>query len=108
MKVIIVLSILLSIGLIFLMYKRENNLKKMFISSALLVALVSLGIVGTVMRYLMPLYLTHIVALIFAYGGLIIYILRDRFYWYLALFPVATLALYVFLAWVGNEHIVLP
>ena len=105
MKVIIVLAILFSIGLIFLMYKRENNLQKMLLSFALLVSLISLGIVGNVMRSLMPLFLVHIVALITAYGGLLIYILRDRLYWYLGLFPVGTLALYILLAWIGNEHI---
>lgn len=108
MKVIIILAILFSIGLIFLMYKREANLKKMLLSFALLIGLISLGVVGNVMRSLMPLFLTHIVALIVAYGGLIIYILRDRFYWYLGLIPVGTLALYVLLAWIGNEHIALP
>ncbi|SFV50881.1 hypothetical protein MNB_SV-12-1096 [hydrothermal vent metagenome] len=105
MKAIIVLALLFSIGLIFLMYKREANLKKMLLSSFLLVGLISLGIVGNVMRSLMPLFLAHIVALIIAYGGLLIYILRDKLYWYLGLTPVATLTLYILLAWIGNEHI---
>ncbi|NEW59812.1 hypothetical protein GSY74_00830 [Sulfurovum sp. bin170] len=108
MKTIIVFALLFSIGLIFLMYKREGNLKKMLLSVLLLAGLISLGVVGNVMRSLMPLFLAHIMALIVAYGGLIIYILRDRLYWYLGLIPVATLALYVLLAWIGNEHIALP
>ena len=105
MKAIIVVSILFSIGLIFLMYKRDEDTKKMLLSVTLLGGLISLGVVGNVMRSLMPLFLTHIVALIVAYIGLIIYILRDKLYWSLGLIPVATLALYVLFAWIGNEHI---
>jgi uncharacterized membrane protein len=105
MKAIIVLSILFSIGLIFLMYKKEKNLKKMLLSFALLAGLISLGIVGNVMRSLMPLFLAHITALIIAYSGVIIYILRDKFYWYLGFIPVTTLALYLLFTWIGNEHI---
>ena len=106
MKVIIVLAILFSMGLIFLMYKRDKNIKKMLFSLALLAGLISLGVVGNVMRSLMPLFLTHMVTLIIAYGLLIVYILRDRLYWYIAL-PVVTLVLYVLFAWIGNEHIAL-
>ncbi len=108
MKVIIILAIFFSMGLIFLMYKRENNIKKMLFSSVLLVGLISLGIVGNVMRSLMPLFLVHIVALVISYVALIIYILRDRLYWYLGLLPVGTLTIYILLAWVGNEHLALP
>ena len=106
MKAIIILAILsTSIGLIFLMYKREDNLKKLLISSALLIGLIFLGIIGNVMHSLVPLFLIHIVALLIGYVGLIIYILRDRFYWYITFLPVGTLALYILLAWIGNEHI---
>jgi amino acid transporter len=105
MKALILFAILISIGLIILVYRRESNLKKMLLSTIFLIALVSLGVVGNVMRSVMPLFLTHIMALIIAYGGLILYILRDRFYWYLGLLPVATLMLYLLLAWIGNEHI---
>jgi hypothetical protein len=105
MKAIIILVILSSIGLIFLMYKREDNLKKLLISSTLLIGLIFLGVVGNVMHSLQLLFLIHIVALLIGYSGLIIYILRDRFYWYITLLPMGTLALYILLAWIGNEHI---
>ena len=104
-QAIILLSILFAIGAIIIMYKRERNLKKMLFSSTLLVGLISLGVVGNVMRSLMPLFMTHLIALIFAYGGLLIYILKDRIYWYLYLFPVLTISIYVLLAWIGNKHI---
>ena len=105
MKAILVLAILLAIGLIYLIYKKEANLQKMLLSFTFLALIISLGIVGNMMRSIMPLFLTHITALILAYGGLIFYVVRDKFYWYLALLPVATLSLYLLLSWLGNEHI---
>ena len=105
MKAILVLAILLAIGLIYLLYKKEANLQKMLLSFTFLALIISLGIVGNMMRSIMPLFLTHITALILAYGGLIFYILRDKFYWYLGLLPVATMTLYLLLSWLGNEHI---
>ena len=105
MKAIIILAILLSIGLTILIYRQNSDLKKMLLSFALLATIISLGVVGNMMRSVMPLFLTHIVAIAISYGGLLLYILRDKFYWYLALIPFGTLALYLLLSWIGNEHI---
>ncbi len=106
MKVLIVLSILLAIVAIFLMYKREDDVKKMAFSFFILLLIIGLAIVGNVMRSVMPLFLAHIVALIIAYVGLISYIFKGKTQWILWLFPLATLILYVVVAWVGNEHII--
>jgi len=105
MKAFLVLAILLAIGLISLIYKREGNLQKIFLSFILLAVIISLGVVGNMMRSITPLFLTHLTAIAFSYGALILYILRDKFYWYLGLLPVATLTLYLLLSWIGNEHI---
>ena len=106
MKVLIVLSILLAIGVIILMYKREDNVQKMAFSFLILLAIIGLAVVGNVMRSVMPLFLAHIIALIIAYGGLIYYVFKARTQWTLWLLPLATLILYVVVAWVGNEHII--
>jgi uncharacterized membrane protein len=105
MKALIVIAILMALGLIALMYKREKNLQKMLFSLFILLTLVGFSVVGNVMRSVMPLFLTHIVALILSYIGLIYYLFRDRVQWLLWLLPLFTLLLYVFIAWVGNEHI---
>ncbi len=106
MKVLIVLSILLAISVIVLMYKREDNVQKMAFSFLILLAIIGLAVLGNVMRSLIPLYLAHIIALIIAYGGLIYYIFKEKRQWILWLLPLATLILYVVVAWVGNEHII--
>ena len=106
MKAVIVLSILFAIGVIFLMYKREDDVQKMAFSFFILLAIIGLAVVGNVMRAVMPLFLAHIIALIIAYGGLIYYIFRERTQWILWLLPLATLVLYIVIAWIGNKHII--
>ncbi|HHD80537.1 MAG TPA: hypothetical protein ENK99_02875 [Campylobacterales bacterium] len=105
MKVIIVLAILIGIALPILFYKRDKDLKNLFISLLLLSGIVSLLIIGNIMRSLAPLFIAHFIALIISYGSYIVYLIRDKFYWHIYILPFATLALYVILAFVGNRHI---
>ncbi len=106
MKAVIILAILFAIGIIVLMYKREADIKKMAFSFFILLAIIGLAIVGNVMRSVMPLFLAHIIALIMAYGGLVYYVFREKSQWILWLLPLATLVLYVVIAWVGNKHVI--
>jgi len=105
MKSIIILAILFAIGLIFFFYKRENNTQKMLLSFVFLAGIITWGIIGNTLHSIVPLFLTHLVALIASYTALLIYIFRDKFYWYIALLPMATLSLYLLLAFVGNRHL---
>jgi len=105
MRGIIILAILFAIGLIVLFYKRESDVPKMLFSFFILASILTLAVVGNVMRSLMPLFLIHLVALIFSYGGLLFYIFSERKQWILWLLPLSTLIFYLLLAWVGNEHI---
>jgi hypothetical protein len=105
MKSIIILAILFAIGLIFFFYKRENNTQKMLLSFGFLAGIITWGIIGNTLHSIVPLFLTHLVALIASYTALLIYIFRDKFYWYIALLPMATLSLYLLLALVGNRHL---
>ena len=105
MKLIIILAILIGIVAPILIYKKDRELKTLLISLLLLFGIVFLGIIGTVMRSLMPLYLLHIVALLFAYISYLIYLIKDRFYWYIYLLPFGTLLFYILLAFIGNRHV---
>jgi|AAUQ01.1.fsa_nt_gi hypothetical protein len=105
MKVIVVIAILIGIGLPILIYKKNKELKELLISFVLLGGIVGLLIVGNVTRAVLPIYLTHIVTIIFAYISYIIYLFRSKFYWYLYFLPLANLIFYVFLSFVGNRHI---
>ena len=106
MKALILLVLLVAIGLIALMYKREKSLKRMLFSSFILISIVVFAVVGNVMRSIMPLYIGRLMALILSYGGLVIYIIRDKTQWILWGLPLITLSSYLLLAWIGNEHLI--
>ena len=80
--------------------------KKCYSLFFILLAIIGLAVVGNVMRSVMPLFLAHIIALIMAYGGLVYYVFREKTQWILWLLPVATLILYVLIAWIGNKHVI--
>lgn len=77
MKALIVLTILITLVIIFLKYKRDKELKKLFISLGTFVLLISLGFMGNITRQVIPLFLAHIILIIGAWGGLLIYIIRS-------------------------------
>ena len=65
----------------------------------------TLALVGNVMRSLSPLFLTHIVAIVIAYGATIYYVLKGKFIWLGLLAPVLTMLIYLIFVWIGNEHL---
>jgi len=95
MKALLIFAVLLTFGLIFLLYRRNRDGKKLLISLLTFVALISLGIMGNIARPIIPLFLTHIVLIVFAWLGLLYYLLRDRYIWWLIFSPVATIVLFV-------------
>ena len=105
LKYLIVLLPLVVIVFIYIMFKRDRDIKKAIISSFLLLAVVALAIMGNIMRSIPPLFLTHIVAVIVAYGATIYYVLREKFILLALVAPLATMLFYLFLVWVGNEHL---
>ena len=105
MKYFIVLLPLIVIAFIYIMFKRDGDVKKAVISSLLLVGVITLSIMGNIMRSIIPLFLTHIVAIIIAYGATIYYILKEKFIWLALVAPFLTMLIYLFLVWVGNEHL---
>ncbi len=105
MKALIVLTIIGTLLSVFFSYSRNKNLKKLSISLLSLFAIVSLSIVGNLTRQIMPLFLVHIVLIVFAWGGLVWYIVRDRYYWWIIFSPAVSLGLFLILELlVGSGH----
>jgi cytosine/uracil/thiamine/allantoin permease len=105
MKAIIILTIIGTISGIFFSYSRDKNLKKLFISAFSLFTILSLAIAGNLTRQIMPLFLVHIVLTIFACGGLLWYIVRGRYYWWIIFSPAVSLGLFLILEFlVGSGH----
>jgi len=108
MKALIVLVILLTVAIIFFQYNRHKDLKKLLITLLTFGVLIALGVVGNMTRPVIPIFLAHIILLIIAWGGLMLYIFKERYYWWVIFSPVITIGLFLvleFLAGSGNELI---
>ena len=105
MKALIVLVILVTLLLIFLKYKRDKNVKKLLISLATFGMILSLAVLSNLTRQVMPLFLAHIVLLIFSWLALIWYVFKEKYYWWILFSPLVTLALFLLLEFVtGSGH----
>ena len=105
MKALLVLIILATIAIIFLQFKRNRNSTKLLIALASFGIIVSLGVAGNLTRAVFPIYITHLVLLIFAWLGLLYYLIRDRYYWWLVFSPLFTIGLFLLLELLeGSGH----
>ncbi|CAA6812197.1 MAG: Unknown protein [uncultured Sulfurovum sp.] len=105
MKFLLVLAPLIVAALSYVMYKEDSNIKKLIITFLLLWVVITLGIVGNVMRSLTPLFLTHLVAIVIAYAATIYYVLKGKFIWLALAAPLITMFVYLIFVWIGNEHL---
>jgi len=105
MKYLLILAPLIIIGFSYVMFRKDGDIKKAIISFLLLWAVITLAIVGNIMRSITPLFLMHIVAILAAYGATAYYVLKNRFIWLALVAPVVTMLFYLLLVWVGNEHL---
>lgn len=105
MKALIILAIFATLGGIFFQYSRNKDLKKLFIALITFGVIVSLAIVGNLTRQVMPIYLAHIMLTVASWGGLIVYLVRDRYYWWIVFSPAVTIGLFLLLELLtGSSH----
>jgi len=105
MKALIVLAILVTIGIIFFKYSREKDIKKLLLSLATFGIIVSLAVVGNLTRPVIPIYIAHMILVIIAWGGLITYVFKNKYYWWLIFAPVVTIGLFLLLELLtGSGH----
>ncbi len=105
MKALIILAILATLAIIFFQYTRSKDLKKLFIALGSFLIIVSLGIMGNLTRQVIPLFMAHIVLIVVSWGGLMVYLIRDRYYWWVIFSPVVTIGLFLLLELLtGSGH----
>ena len=105
MKALIILAILATLAIIFFQYSRNKDLKKLFIALGSFLLIVSLGIMGNLTRQVIPLFMAHIVLIVLAWGGLMVYLVRDRYYWWVIFSPVVTIGLFLLIELLtGSGH----
>jgi len=105
MKALIILAILATLTIIFFQYSRNKDLKKLFIALGSFALIISLGVMGNLTRQVIPLFMAHIVLIVIAWGGLLWYLIRDRYYWWLIFSPLVTIGLFLLLELLtGSGH----
>jgi hypothetical protein len=105
MKALIILAILATLGIIFFHYHRNKNLKKLFIALFTFGVIISLAVLGNVTRQVMPIYLAHMMLTVVSWGGLILYLARDRYYGWIIFSPLVTIGLFLLLELLtGSGH----
>jgi len=105
MKYLLILAPFIVIALTYVMYKEDGNLKKLIISFLFLWAIIILAMVGNIMRAITPFFLTHLLAIVIAYGATLYYVLRGRLIWLALVAPLVTMLVYLIFVWIGNEHL---
>ncbi|MFT7879934.1 MAG: hypothetical protein ABXS91_06000 [Sulfurimonas sp.] len=105
MKGLIILTIIMTLGILFLYYIRTKNLKKLLISLGTFGGILALAVIGNITRQVIPLFIAHLILLVFAWGGLLFYLFKDRYYWWILFSPSVTIGLFLLLELLtGSSH----
>ncbi len=105
MRALLVLVVLITLAAVFFQYSRNKNIKKLLISLGTFGIIISLGVVGNLTRQVFPLFIAHILLMIMSWGGLVWYLIRDKYYWWIIFSPVVTIGLFLLLELLtGSGH----
>ena len=97
MKALIILAIIATVAIIFLQYSRNKNLKKLLIALATFGVIISLAVVGNLTRPVIPIFMAHLILVIAAWGGLMVYLVKEKYYWWIIFSPIITIGLFLVL-----------
>jgi hypothetical protein len=105
MKVMIVLAILFTVAIVFFKYRKDKNIKKLLLSLGSFAVIISLAVMGNLTRPVVPIYIAHLLLIIFAWAGLLWYVFKNRYYWWVIFSPVVTIGLFLLLELLtGSGH----
>ncbi len=105
MKAVIIFTILITLAIIFFQYSKNKNFKKLLISLGTFAAIILFVVLGNLTRQIIPLFMAHVILIFLAWGGLIVYIVKNRYYWWIIFLPLVTIGLFLVLELlVGSGH----
>ena len=105
MKTVIILAILATFVMIFVTYNKNKDFKKLFVSLLSFVVMLYVLWVGfRVSIAIFPLKIANIVLGFFAWGGIVYYILRDRYVWWVIFSPLLVPLSFVLFSLVGGSR----
>jgi len=101
----VIILVLITLTVIFLQYKKEKNIKKSLIATALFIYLLVVGYSGYIlMRIVPPLVFAHLIAVIAGYIAIFYYLFKNKLYIYIFLAPLITIAIYFSLNYVEGSR----
>jgi len=89
----VVIIALISIVMVLLDYFKSRDLKKTLIVFGLFIYVFTLFFVGMITREILPLFVVHIVLIIFAWGSVVWYLIRGKIYPLIYILPLLNIAL---------------
>jgi hypothetical protein len=95
MKGKIILWLVLTLVIIGWDYYKNRNGRKTFTAFGTFVWISSLATVGITMRPVLPLFAVHYILILAAWAGLMFYLWRGKYYWWIFALPVLTLLAFV-------------
>jgi hypothetical protein len=103
MKAVIVFVILATLVIIIYKYTKDKNLKKLLISLATFGAIIAFAIMGNLTRPIMPIFLAHMLLILSAWGAALIYVFKEKYYWWIIFAPSLTIGLFLALEFIGGS-----
>jgi len=106
MKALLILAILATFGVIFFQYKKNKDIKKLFTILATFAVTITFAVLGNLTRPVMPIFIAHIMLIILSCAGIVLYLVKERYYWWLIFSPSVTIGLFLILELLvgsGNE-----
>ncbi len=105
MKALIIIAILITMATIFFKYTRDKNTKKLLITLASFTIIISLAVAGNLTRSIIPLYIAHLLLVILAWFGVVWYLFKEKYYWWIIFSPIVTIGLFLLLEFLeGSRH----
>ncbi len=105
MKALITIAILVTFVMAFLAYRKNRDLKKLFITLGSFVVMLYILWVGfRVSVAIFPLKMANIVLGFFSWGGIVYYMLRDRYVWWVIFSPLLVPVLFVLFSLLGGSR----
>jgi hypothetical protein len=76
-------------------YYKNRNAGKTLTAISTFLWIASVATVGITMRPILPLFATHYILVLTAWAGLIFYIWRDKYYWWIFALPAVTILVFI-------------
>jgi len=105
MNALVILFMITSVLNAFWQYSKKRNIAKLLLILASFAFVVTLAVVGNLTRGIAPIFYLHWIFEIVAWFGVIDYMLRGKYRWWIIASPLLTIGAFVLLEYLnGSRH----